>query len=874
MVVWMRDNESGALADNGSVIQNDLEYRERYGFRANTVYSDLKKGISVDVVREISGIKAEPDWMLEKRLLGYNLFKSKPNPEWGPSLKEIDYDDIYYYVNPNAKKSVNWEELPSEIKETFDKLGIPEAERKFFAGAEAQYDSEVVYHHLKKELENQGVIFTNMENAVANYPDMVKRYFGTIIPASDNKFAALNTAVWSGGSFIYVPKGVKVAIPLQAYFRINAEKAGQFERTLIIADEGADVTYIEGCFTKGTEIKTSLGVKPIENVNKGDYVLTHNGRYKRVYNTQIRKHRGKLLHIKYVGDTTLTLDVTAEHPFLISRRVKSEYRNVKWDTEWVKADELKIVDYLAIPIDRHVENKGYREFEITTTARWHDVNTKIGISTDEEFFRLIGYYLSEGSTIGKSNENYLTFTFGKNELEYINDTAFLLEKYFKKKPIVQKEYKNGISIILCSTTIAEFFSKEFGKGAANKHIPEWVMHESLQKQKELIKGMWRGDGSYMYKRYDYGTKRMFRINTISIRLAEQLRSMLLRLNILANVNKQNRDGNRHEMYCVYIGGENLLPFANLMGVLGTTTEVTNKDGTVSLLAITQAQTRSSYGQISGDYAFVPIKDISYEEVDDVDVYNFSVEEDESYVANGVAVHNCTAPIYSTSSLHSAVVEIVVHKDAHVRYVTIQNWSKNVYNLVTQRAYVYANGHMEWIDANIGSKVNMKYPSAFLKEEGARAEVLSIAVAGNGQIQDSGGKIYHLAPNTTSRIISKGVSKGTGLTSYRGLVHIDKRARNSKSVVKCDALLLDEHARTNTFPYNEIQTNDAMLSHEASVGKVGQDEVFYLMSRGMSEEDAITAIVMGFISPLVEVLPMEYSLELKRLIKLDTSNSVG
>jgi Iron-regulated ABC transporter membrane component SufB len=477
----MQDKDAKITVDNSSVIQNDLEYRERYGFRANTVYSDLKKGISEDVVREVSGIKKEPEWMLKKRLLGYKVFKSKPNPEWGPSLKEIDYDDIYYYVNPNAKKSVNWEELPFEIKETFDKLGIPEAEKKFFAGAEAQYDSEVVYHHLKEELENQGVIFTNMENAVANYPEIVTKYFGTVIPATDNKFAALNTAVWSGGSFIYVPKGVKVAIPLQAYFRINAEKAGQFERTLIIADEGSDVTYIEGC---------------------------------------------------------------------------------------------------------------------------------------------------------------------------------------------------------------------------------------------------------------------------------------------------------------------------------------------------------------------------------------------------------TAPIYSTSSLHSAVVEIVVHRDAHVRYVTIQNWSKNVYNLVTQRAYVYRNGHMEWIDANIGSKVNMKYPSAFLKEEGARADVLSIAVAGNGQIQDSGGKIYHLAPNTVSKIISKSVSKGTGLSSYRGLIHIDKKARNSKSVVKCDALLLDERARTNTFPYNEIQTNDAVLSHEASVGKVGEEEVFYLMSRGMSEEDAITTIVMGFISPLVEVLPMEYSLELKRLIKLDTSNSIG
>ncbi|MCL5008001.1 MAG: Fe-S cluster assembly protein SufB [Candidatus Marsarchaeota archaeon] len=467
--------------NNQLVVQEESEYRDRYGFRADTAYSDLKKGISEDVVREISRIKDEPEWMLKKRLLGLKIFLEKPNPSWGPDLSKIDYDDIYYYVNPNAKRSVNWEDLPSEIKETFDKLGIPEAERRFFAGAEAQFDSEVVYHNLREELHKQGVIFTNTDNAVKEYPELMRKYFGTIIPPSDNKFAALNTAAWSGGSFIYIPKGVKVAIPLQAYFRINAEKSGQFERTLIIADEGSDVTYLEGC---------------------------------------------------------------------------------------------------------------------------------------------------------------------------------------------------------------------------------------------------------------------------------------------------------------------------------------------------------------------------------------------------------TATIYSTSSLHSAVVEIVVHKGAHVRYVTIQNWSRKVYNLVTQRAYVYENGHMEWIDANIGSGINMKYPSAFLKGDGAKGEILSIAVAGNNQIQDSGGKVYHLAPNTTSKIISKSVSKGSGVASYRGLIHIDKRATNSKSVVKCDALLLDEGARTNTYPYNEIYASDAMLSHEATVGKVGQDELFYLMSRGMSEEDAIATIVTGFIRPLIEVLPMEYSLELKRLIKLDTTNSVG
>jgi Fe-S cluster assembly protein SufB len=462
--------------------QQSSEYKELYGFKGNDTYAHRsEKGLSEKVVREISELKGEPEWMLEKRLTGYKVFMSKPTPKWGADLSRINFDDIYYYIKPGGKKTDVWEQVPDEIKKTFDKLGIPEAERKFFAGAEAQYDSEVVYHHVKEDLEKQGVIFTDTDTALKKYPELMKKYFGTVIPPTDNKFAALNTACWSGGSVIYVPKGIKVAMPLQAYFRINAEKAGQFERTLIIADEGADVCYLEGC---------------------------------------------------------------------------------------------------------------------------------------------------------------------------------------------------------------------------------------------------------------------------------------------------------------------------------------------------------------------------------------------------------TAAIYSASALHSAVVELIAMKNAHIRYVTIQNWSKNVYNLVTQRAFAYENAHVEWIDCNIGSMINEKYPSVYLKGEGSKGEVLSIAVAGEGQVQDSGGKILHLAPNTSSKIISKSVSKGTGVASYRGLLYIGRDAANVKSSVRCDALLLDETSKTNTYPYMEVYRDDASISHEATVGKIGEEQLFYLMSRGMSEDDAVATIILGFVEPLVKVLPLEYSLELKRLIKLDTSNSVG
>ncbi len=462
--------------------QQNSEYKNLYGFKDDIEYAHItKKGLTEETVREISKIKCEPEWMLEKRLLGYKIFLGKSTPKWGGDLSGIAYDDIFYYLKPGGKKTDVWKEVPEDIKRTFDKLGIPEAERKFFAGAEAQYDSEVVYHHVKEGLEKQGVIFTDTDSALKKYPELMKKYFGTVIPPTDNKFAALNTAVWSGGSVIYVPKGVKVAMPLQAYFRINAEKAGQFERTLIIADEDAEVTYVEGC---------------------------------------------------------------------------------------------------------------------------------------------------------------------------------------------------------------------------------------------------------------------------------------------------------------------------------------------------------------------------------------------------------TSPIYIAGSLHSAVVELIAMKGAKIKYVTIQNWSKNVYNLVTQRAFAYENASVSWVDGNIGSRLNMKYPSVYLKGEGASGEVLSIAIAGEGQIQDSGGKIYHLAPNTSSKIISKSVSKGSGVASYRGLLYIAKDAANVKSTVRCDALLLDEHAKTNTYPYMQVYRDDANITHEATVGKIGEEQLFYLMSRGMTEDDAIATIVLGFIESLAKVLPLEYSLELKRLIKLDTSNSVG
>jgi Fe-S cluster assembly protein SufB len=453
----------------------------KYDFRTESkAFFKARKGIDAEIVRQISDMKGEPDWMRDFRLQSLEIFNSKPMPRWGGKI-DLDFQDIFYYLKPTDHQGRSWDDVPEEIKKTFDRLGIPQAEKKYLAGVKAQFESEVIYGSLKEDLSKQGVIFTDTDTAVREYPDLVREYFATIIPPADNKFAALNSAVWSGGSFIYVPKGVKIEFPLQAYFRINAESMGQFERTLIIVDEGAQVHYVEGC---------------------------------------------------------------------------------------------------------------------------------------------------------------------------------------------------------------------------------------------------------------------------------------------------------------------------------------------------------------------------------------------------------TAPMYTTESLHSAVVEIVVKKHARCRYTTIQNWANNIYNLVTKRALAYEGALMEWIDGNLGSRLTMKYPSVYMMEPGARGEILSIAFASHGQHQDAGAKLVHCAPDTSGRIISKSISKNGGRASYRGLVKVERGAKRSKSNVVCDALILDPNSRSDTYPYIEVDEQDVQLGHEASVSRISEEQLFYLQSRGLSEAEASTMIVSGFIEPLVKELPMEYAVEMNRLIELQMEGSVG
>ena len=828
----------------------------KFGFSTpeTSVYKS-QKGLTEEVVQNISRLKNEPAWMTQFRLKAYQTFLTKNMPTWGPDLSHINFDDIYYYLKPTQGQGRRWEDVPADIKQTFDRLGIPQAEREFLSGVSAQYESESVYGSLLKELADLGVIFLDTDSALKSYPEFFKEWFGKLIPPHDNKFAALNSAVWSGGSFLYIPKGVRVERPLQAYFRINARNMGQFERTLIIADEGSFVHYLEGCFTAGQKVKTSMGEKNIEDVRAGDRVYTHKGRLKEVERVQKRNYDGDLYEIEPYGDASLTIECTSEHPFLVSKRRLKKERNGKFLKEWVVARNLSRHDYLCLPIDREVITQKY----ITQYMTYRSDELEFAVPSSPEFFRLVGYYLSEGSV---SLKGYVSFSFSVKETEYINDVINLVKTLFGDVGYSQTRYKDkaGIDTVFHSVKLARLFST-FGHHSYDKTIPSWMMKEGLEKQKELIIGAYRGDGNYYKAKCKAGIKELFRISTVSRTLAYQYRDILLRLGSFSFINAQSRTSSgRRVIYTVGVGGLFTHVFGNLVGK-----EVSNK---------MNGKNRATMFWVDEEYAYLPIKKISKKLVKNVPVYNFSVNEDESYQIRGVAVHNCTAPVYSSDSLHCGVVEVIVKKGARVRYTTIQNWSGDVYNLVTKRARVEEDGVMEWCDGNLGSKLTMKYPSCYLVGRRARGELLSIAYADKGQHQDTGGKMVHAAPDTSSRIISKSISLNGGRTSYRGLIKVAESAKNVKSKIQCDALLMDDKSATDTFPTMQIDESSAQIEHEATVSKVGQERLFYLMSRGLSEEEAAGLIVNGFIEPIVKELPLEYAVELNRLIELGMEGSVG
>jgi len=796
-------------------------YAEKFGFHdAEQHVFKTRKGLDREIVEEISRRKAEPQWMTEYRLRALEIFEKKALPTWGGDLSQIDFQDIYYYVKPTSDEAKSWEDVPADMKRTFDKLGIPEAEQKFLAGVGAQYDSEVVYHKIKESLEKQGVIFLSCDHGLRDHEALFKQYFGTVIPSTDNKFAALNSAVWSGGSFIYVPKGVHVDVPLQAYFRINTKDMGQFERTLIIVDEGAYVHYVEGCtapiyssdslhsavveiivkkggrcryttiqnwsnnvynlvtkravayenatmewvdgnlgcLTGDAGVLCNSDVRPISTLEPGDHVysLGEDMKWSR-RKVVARKHTGQQPVFRLRTENHREIRATANHPFLALTRAGKQLQ-----LAWKRLDQLNSEDRVAISgaLPDHGQVKTFERVQIADRK-----GARLPAESSDDLLWLLGFYVGDGYPDGQSRVCFAVPPTDKSHDRVLGllRTLFGLEG---------RPYKSIIRVN--SSRLRQWvLSLGFAGHADEKRIPGWVFKLPHSQRVAFIEGYIAADG---HRRANH---KNLSITSVDRLLLEDVKALAIscgldprKISKWTRVEKKplGKVEKEYTHYALYFGEKSF-------------------------------KTPLSFSRIS-----------SIEPGGVEDTWDIEVEGSHNFVANGLVVHN--------------------------------------------------------------SKLTMKYPAIFMMEPGAHGEVLSIAFAGKGQHQDAGGKAVHCAPNTSSKIISKSISKDGGRAGYRGLVKVVKGAENCRSTVNCDALLLDEQSRSDTYPYMEIEEKKVTIGHEATVSKIGDEQLFYLMSRGIPQEEAAAMIVAGFIEPVVKELPMEYAVEMNRLIQLQMEGSVG
>ncbi|MBI3750062.1 MAG: Fe-S cluster assembly protein SufB [Chloroflexi bacterium] len=819
--------------------------RDQYAFHDDIVYlHETKRGLTRETVEEISATKDEPAWMLQSRLRAYEHFLKRPMPMWTDGLDKIDFDKIIYYRKPSEREEKSWDDVPDQIKATFERLGIPEAERKFLAGVGAQYDSEVVYHSVKEELSKLGVVFMGTDQALKEYPEIFRKHYGTVVPHEDNKFSALNGAVWSGGSFVYVPKGVEVPLPLQAYFRINGENTGQFERTLIVVDEGAKVHYIEGCVSETELVSLGDSMVPVTSVAPGMLAMNSAGDLSQVVSTRRRTYQGDMLSIVPVSVGN-AFEVTPEHPVWAIRRERvarpRTTRPVRnWDVdatkipgtepEWLPAGDLSKGDLLCFPVaQRTVDHP----------------------ELSDDLLRFLGYYLAEGSAFenGVSGVPTVALSFHSGETELIDDARTLMTALAGKPAGVQVvPAKHEGRVYAYSRPLMELAQLFAGRGSAEKRLHPDLMELPPLRQRLLLDTYLAGDGS---RHIRANGRTLVRSSTVSRTLAFQLQELWARQGIYAGLQVRKA-------------------FTETMADGRTITHREQYN-----LHFEEGRTVNQvWFDAPRNCFWVPVRQVEHRDYDGW-VYNLEMASaPNAYLAKGFAVHNCTAPIYATDSLHVAVVEVVALPGSKVRYTTIQNWSNDVYNLVTKRAHAHERATVEWIDANTGSRKTVKFPSIYLRGEGASADIISVAVAGKGQHQDTGAKAIHLAKNTTSRIVSKSVSKDGGRATYRGQLKVSPGSTGVVASVRCDALMLDDASRSDTYPYIDIQEDDTTMTHEATVGKISADQIFYLMSRGLTENEAQNLVIQGFLEVFTKELPMEYAIEFNRLVKLEMEGSLG
>jgi Fe-S cluster assembly scaffold protein SufB len=796
----------------------------KFGFHDEVDYlEETAAGLTRGTVEEISRFKDEPQWMLDFRLRAYEHYLTRPMPQWGGDLNQIDLSKIVYYRKPSQGEEKSWDDVPDKIKKTFERLGIPEAERKFLAGVGAQYDSEVVYHSVREELSKIGVVFMGTDQGLKEYPELFKKYFATVVPPEDNKFAALNSAVWSGGSFVYVPKGVEVPLPLQAYFRINAENTGQFERTLIIVDEGAKVHYIEGCtapiyttdalhaavvevialpnskvryttiqnwsndvynlvtkrahahahstvewidantgcLTADTNVYTNSDVKPISAIQPGDrvYSLTTDLAIGRNTVTATRANDPQPVFELALANHR-TVHATANHPFLVLRK-DGRARHVAWlpVASILPGDEIAVVGQLPDDGRAHA-------FEPVARRTHSRLGFTAPQASSDDLLWLLGFYLGDGYFDGPNRVNFA-----------VPDSDPAAERVrMQVRSLFGLELSRHRGVVLRSNSgafVDWLAAAGFSGDARTKNLPSWVFKLPRSQKRALVDGYVAADG---HMRPGHKNVSITSVNRL---LLEQVRQLAISAGM--NPSKISKWSRRE-----------LKPLGK-----------EEKEYTSYFLYFLE-------GELEGAVHFVPLANIDY--VGEQPTYDVEVEGTANFIANGVFVHN--------------------------------------------------------------SRLTMKYPSIYLRGEGATAEVISVAVAGKGQHQDTGAKAIHLAPNTRSRIISKSISKDGGRTTYRGQLKVVPGATGVVASVRCDALLLDEGSRSDTYPYIDIQEDDTTMTHEATVGKISQDQVFYLMSRGLTENEATNLVVQGFLEVFTKELPMEYAIEFNRLVKLEMEGSLG
>jgi Fe-S cluster assembly protein SufB len=822
----------------------------KYGFVTEIEAERVPPGLSEDIVRLISAKKEEPEWLLEWRLKAYRHWLTMVEPTWANvHYPKIDYQAIIYYSAPKAQKDgpKSLDEVDPELLRTYEKLGVPLHEREILAGVavDAVFDSVSVATTFKEKLAGLGIVFSSFSEAVREHPDLVRKYLGSVVPHTDNFFASLNSAVFSDGSFVYVPKGVRCPMELSTYFRINAAKTGQFERTLIIADEGAYVSYLEGCLPEWEEVSYGDEMRNIRDVALHDVVLNSDGQETEVDKIMRRRYRGDLVEItpRSPGNR---FHVTPEHPVYAIRResVRSSLRRTGWpdlhpgrlanaQPEFVPAGELQPGDLLVFPINQ-VERDD--------------------TSLSDDFLRLLGYYVAEGCATMFNGCKAVEFSLGDHEVDLIDDVSRLIERVTGKRPSrTHDPNRHGVYVVVYSNELWDNMVEHGGKYAHGKRFSKAVMDLPPTRQAAAIETYYRGDGSVSQD----GKLTRVRACTVSRTLAFQLQELLARQGIFAYINVTEAFDERMKD--------------------GRTIHHTKR-----YMLFYAKNTRSRRAIRRDGYFLVPVRALRRQRYDG-QVYNFETRsEPHSYLVKGFAVHNCTAPMRDENQLHAAVVELVALENAQIKYSTVQNWYPGdkegrggIYNFVTKRGKCAgARSKISWTQVETGSAITWKYPSCILMGDDSVGEFYSVALANNYQQADTGTKMIHLGKNTRSTIISKGISAGHGQNTYRGLVRISKNATGARNYSQCDSMLLGDKCGAHTFPYIEVKNSTAQMEHEATVSKIGDDQIFYCRQRGISAEDAVSMIVNGFCKEVFRELPMEFAVEAQKLLGVSLEGSVG